>query len=78
MQVDTGEFKALAAEVAEIKATLLAVRFEQVQDDMTQVMAKAYAEVEVTARTGGHRLSARPDGPRPSYLRLVPGERRSS
>jgi hypothetical protein len=76
VHVDTGEFRALAADVAAIKDTLEKVRFEQVYGDMQQVMARAYAEAEVAARTGRRRT--RPDGARPSQLRAVPGERRSS
>ncbi len=78
MNVDTGEFRALAADVAEIKRTLQAVRNERVLADMTEVMARAYAETEVAARSRGRRHRARPGGLRPSYLRVVPGERRSS
>jgi hypothetical protein len=78
VNVDTGDFRALAAEVAEIKRTVQALRNEQVLADMTEVMARAYAEAEVAVRPGGRRHRARAGRPRPSHLRAVPGERRSS
>jgi hypothetical protein len=70
VQVDTGEFRALAAEVADLRQGLQHLRVALISNAMTRAAFDGMAEAE-GRRAGGRRR-------RPSHLRLVGGERRPS
>jgi hypothetical protein len=83
MNVDTGEFRALTAEVGTLRAevaslreTVDQVRFSKTYLDMCVVMARAEGVQEGQSMVRDGRRASR--GRRPSNLRAVPDERRSS
>ena len=87
MNVDTGEFKALTAEVGtlraevgELREAVKMVRFSPTYVDMCMAMARGQGVEEGQAMVREGRRATRPrrDPARAAHLRMVRDERRSS